>query len=390
VEAWRGRTGPSRAAFDRALASIPASDALGQAQAWMRRGRSFRGALCFPRESQAAYLEALAALEAAGSDDRAEALAGLAWTEAVAGDVARVDPLLRELHELVGREQPDSRLALDIGLARGHALIRLGRFAESYPPLIAAAQAGRTAGRPDLSYTCWINASSAAACAGEFERSLEFANRCRAWMRQAGLLSLEANAMSARTHILIRLDRLTEALASADQARELAERLDSGSLRATAAHDRGMVERARGDHASAERLLADAIAGNAAVSRPLARLARAESLARLGRAEDAEEELRLTALEPMGPSDFPDTLVARLTHVQGLIAAARHDAGLARQRLKEAIAVWRRRTEGTRDGDGYMEVMVDLGRPPVAGLVEPQRELARLEVEFEALSEKVA
>jgi hypothetical protein len=76
--------------------------------------------------------------------------------------------------------------------------------------------------------------------------------------------------------------------------------------------------------------------------------------------------------------------------VQGLIAAARHDAGLARRRLREAIAVWRRRTEGTGDGDGYMEVMVDLGRPPVAGLVEPQRELARLEVEFEALSEKVA
>jgi hypothetical protein len=151
-----------------------------------------------------------------------------------------------------------------------------------------------------------------------------------------------------------------------------------------------MVEHLSGHHASAERLLAEAIAGDAAVSRPLARLARAESLARLGRAEDAEEELRLTALEPVGPGDFPDTLVARLTYVQGLIAAARHDAVLARRRLNEAIAVWRRRTDRTGDGDDYMEVMVDLGRPPVAGLVEPRRELARLEAELEALSAKVA
>ncbi|MGH2917429.1 MAG: AAA family ATPase, partial [Solirubrobacteraceae bacterium] len=390
VEAWRSRAGASRAAFDRAMASIPAGDGLARARAWIRRGRSFRGALCFPRESRTAYLEALTALGPADAEERAEALAGLAWTEAVAGDVEHVDPLLRELHGLVGREQPDSGLALDIGLARGHALIRLGRFAESYPPMIAAAEAGRRAGRPDLSYTCWINASSAAACAGQFDRSLEFADRCQAWMRDAGLRSLEANAMSARTHILIRVGSIAEALASADDARELAERLDNASLRAMATHDRGMVERELGNHASAERLLAEAIAGNAAVSRPLARLARAESLARLGRPEDAEEELRLTAMEPMGPSDFPDTLVARLTYVQALVADSRGDAGLARRRLEEAIQVWRRRTDRAGDGDDYMDVMVDLGRPPVAGLVEPQRELARLEAALGAMSERIA
>ncbi len=390
IEAWRSRVDASRAAFDRALAAIPSGDGLARARAWIRRGRSFRGALCFPRESRRAYLEALTAVGSSDHKARAEALAGLAWTEAVAGDVARVDPLLRELHGLVGREQPDSALALDIGLARGHALIRLGQFAQSYPPLIAAAEAGGRAKRPDLSFTCWINASSAAACAGQFERSLEFADRCRAWMRHAGLPSLEANAISARTQVLIRLNRLAEALASADEARELAERLDSASLRATAAHDRGMVERARGNHASAEGLLAEAIAGDAVVSRPLARLARAESLARLGRPQEAEEELRLTAMEPMGPSDFPDTLVARLTYVQALVADCRGDAALARRRLEEAIQVWRRRTDRVGDGDDYMDVMVDLGRPPVAGLVEPQRELARLQNALDAMSERIA
>ena len=52
------------------------------------------------------------------------------------------------------------------------------------------------------------------------------------------------------------------------------------------------------------------------MSRPLARLARAEALTRLGRLDEAEAELRATALEPVGPSDYPDTLVARLSRIQ--------------------------------------------------------------------------
>jgi len=51
------------------------------------------------------------------------------------------------------------------------------------------------------------------------------------------------------------------------------------------------------------------------VSRPLARLARAEALVRLDRCEEAEEEVGATAREPVGPSDFPDTLVPWLTRV---------------------------------------------------------------------------
>ena len=389
VEAWRGRPDESRAAFDDALACISPQDALGQANAWLRRGRSFRGALCFPRESQAAYRQALAALDA-DAEARPEALAGLAWTEAVAGDVGRVDGLLREVHHLVGRDPRDAWLALDIGLARGIALIRRGRFAESYPPLIAAGDAARQAGRPDLAYTCWINASSAAACDGDFERSLEFADRCRTAMHQAGLAPLEANALSARTHILVRLGRLEEAETTAGDQLRLAERLDSPSLRATAIHDSGMVSHAAGEHDRAARLLDEALAGGAAVSRPLARLARAESLARGARPDEAEAELSETALEPVAPGDFPDTLVARLTYVEGLIAAARGDGALAQRRLEQAAAGWRRTAEAPRAGDAYMDVMVDLGRPPVAGLVEPKRELARVVAELEALTDRAA
>ena len=389
VEAWRGRPDACRAAFDHALSYISPQDPLGQAKAWLRRGRSFRGALCFPRESQTAYQQALATLDA-DSPERPEALAGLAWAEAVAGDVRRVDDLLLQIHHLVGRKPPDARLALDIGLARGHALIRRGRFADSYPPLIAAAEAARQAGRPDLAYSCWINASSAAACDGDFERSLELADRCRTAMRHGGLAPLEANALSARTHILLRLGRLEAAEAAAGEQLALADRLDSPSLRATAIHDSGMVSHAAGEHDRAARLLAEGLAGGAAVSRPLARLARAESLARSARLDEAEAELSETALEPVGPGDFADTLVARLTYVQGLIAAARGDGALARRRLEEAAAGWRRRAAAPHAGDEYMNVMVDLGRPPVAGLVEPKRELLRIANELDALTDKAA
>jgi tetratricopeptide (TPR) repeat protein len=389
IEAWRGRSDPARAAFGRAVASLPAHDLTAQALAWLRRGRAFRGALCLPRESHAAYREALSVL---GPDagERPEALAGLAWAEAVAGDVRRVDPLLCELEELVGGDPADDRLALDVGLARGHAMIRRGRFAESYAPLIAAAEAGRTAGRPDLAYTCWINASSAAACAGDFEGALAFADRCRLAARHAGLLPLEANALSARAHILVRLGRCDDALHTAAEAREIADRLDSAPLRATAAHDAGIAHRAAGDYAGAADLMAEALAGDAAVSRPLARLARAEALARLGRLAEAEAELDETALEPVRAGDFPATLVARLAFVQALIATARGDVALARRRLEESVDGWRRAAGAPPPGEEYMRVMVDLGRPPVAGLVEPAREQARAEAELTALPLEVS
>ena len=123
------------------------------------------------------------------------------------------------------------------------------------------------------------------------------------------------------------------------------------------------------------------------MSRALARLTRAESLVALGRLEQAEEELRATALEPLDSGDFPDTLVARLSRIQGLIAAARGDQALAAKRLEESARTWRRRAGAYRLGDRYMAVMVDLGRPPVLGLVEPRRELERVEAELASLRE---
>jgi hypothetical protein len=83
----------------------------------------------------------------------------------------------------------------------------------------------------------------------------------------------------------------------------------------------------------------------APVSRPLARLLRAEALARDGRPDEAEHELRAVALEPVGPADRPGTLVARMSHVQGLIALRRGNRSLAAKRLREAESGWLRRLE---------------------------------------------
>jgi DNA-binding SARP family transcriptional activator len=385
IEAWRGRRDAAFAAFDRAEAALASAGPGARALAWIRRGRWLRGALCYPSESRAAYVRGLEHLDAAAEPmpaARAEALAGLAWAEAVAGDAARSQKLIDRLDD---SPDPDAAAAIDREIARGHLLIRTGRFADSYRPFVRAAELAREIGRPDMSYTCLINASVSAACNGEFERSLAFADECRAIVRAAGLVPLEANALAARCHILVRLGRFEEADASAATEAELAERLDDPALAATADHDRGLARHAAGDHERAAELLGAALARRPPVSRPLARLARAESLVALDRLDEAEDELRATALEPLGPGDFPDTLVARLARVQGLIAHARGDHALATRRLEEAARTWRRRAEAERPGDSYMAVLADFGRPPVAGLIEPCRELDRVEAELAAL-----
>jgi tetratricopeptide (TPR) repeat protein len=197
---------------------------------------------------------------------------------------------------------------------------------------------------------------------------------------------MDVQYLAARSYVLARIGRLDEAAAAAEQEAALAERLGIPALEATAEHDRGMVALARGEHADAAALLEAALDHGAPVSRPLARLARAEALVHAGRLDEAETELRETALEPVAPSDFPDTLVPRLVRVQGLIAAARGDDALAARRFEEAAAGWRRRLGHDTDGERYTAVLADLGRPPVAGLVEPERELERVLHDLRALA----
>jgi tetratricopeptide (TPR) repeat protein len=391
VEAFRGLLESSDAAFDRAIEQISPQDAGALISVWLRRGRWLRGGVCHPRESRRSYRSALDVLDRDPASDltaRAEALAGMAWAEAVAGDPAAVDELLAEADRILGGDLTGDLLAHDIGVARGHALIRAGRFTDSFGPLIAASAAAGRAGRPDMAYGCLSNAASAAACAGEFGRALDFADRCLPLVAPNGLLRLSVYAQAARSAILRRLGRLPEARQACDAAAGYADRVGLPELDGLVRQERGLLALAAGDPAGAVAELASALDLHAPVSRAATRLRLAEALAASGQADLAESELRNVVLEPVTPSDFPAALVARMSRVQALIASARGDAALAEERLAESVAGWQRiaRAHGSaQTGAGYVATLMDLGRPPVSSLVEPARELAIVSAELAAL-----
>jgi hypothetical protein len=139
----------------------------------------------------------------------------------------------------------------------------------------------------------------------------------------------------------------------------------------------GEVLLAAGAPEAADHLRAALDGGGRAVPRALARLRLAEALAAAGDVEGAERELERVPFEPAGPADMPEALVPRIAEVQAAVAAGRGDRALAARRLDEAVAGWERLGARAPAGDAYAAVLVDLGRPPVAGLVEPTRERAR-------------
>jgi DNA-binding SARP family transcriptional activator/tetratricopeptide (TPR) repeat protein len=391
VEAFRGLLDDSDRAFDRALEQIAPQDAGALISAWLRRGRWLRGGVCHPRESRRSYQNALDVLDRDPAYDlpaRAEALAGMAWAEAVAGDPAAVRELLAETDAILGGDSPGDLLAHDIAVARAHSLIRAGRFTDSFAPLIAASAAAGRAGRPDMAYGCLSVAAGAAAAAGEFARALDFADRCLPLVAPNGLLRLSTYAQAARSAILRRMARLAEARRACDAAAGYADLVGLAELDGLVSAERGLIALAARDPAAAAAELTRALDLGAPVSRAATRLRLAEALVLAGEPDQAEAALRGVALEPVSPSDFPATLVAHMSRVQGLVASARGDTALAERRLAESLAAWQRiaRTQDSRQtGAGYAASLIDLGRPPVCSLVEPARELATVEGELSAL-----
>jgi tetratricopeptide (TPR) repeat protein len=281
----------------------------------------------------------------------------------------------------------DDLRTYNVGHARALALMRRGRFKASYGPAIAAGEAIGRVGRPDLTYDCWVNAAGAATAAGEPDRALEFLDRAMAALAGQGLQSIEVHVLAARSFVLRGVGRLAEAHEAAQSEQVLAEQLGQPELEAMASHDRGLVALEEGTYASAVELLAAALVGGARISRPMTRLALAEALARAGQPEPAAEQVRATVLEPLRPSDFPDSLVPRLARVQGLIALARDDREEAARRLEEAVRGWERLLQRTNRAESITTVLADLGRP-VVGLVEPERELARARADLEAIEKE--
>ena len=313
-------------------------------------------------------------LEQAGGPEELliEVLAGLAWAEGAAGDPAEAEELLRRIHAITTPPLPD-RLAATVNSARGIALCRSGRFAECYGPFVAAGDAHVRAGMLDQAAVALGNAACAAAAEGELERALGYADRTVELAR--GVPYFEMHGHAARAYVLSRLGRHEEARAAAEAQLAIAQRQASEELIATAEHDLGQIALAAGDQEEAVIRIAAGLEHGRALPRARARLVLAETLARLGRPEQAAAELRAATLEPVSAADLPTALVPQLARVQGLVALARGDKD-------EAAEGWRARMR-----DGVREVYrVDLGRPPVAGLVEPARELAAVERDLAALA----
>jgi tetratricopeptide (TPR) repeat protein len=306
-------------------------------------------------------------------------VAGLAWAEGAAVNPDEADALLARVHELTGGRLSDA-MAATVNSARGMALVRRGRMRESYGPLVAAADAHVRAGAIDDAWVALSNAACAAAFERDFDRALAYADRA-AKLGGGRAVGLAVHVHAAQAYILSRLGRHEEARAAAEEQCARAERAESRRLLATAQHDLGQVALAAGDWEIAAAALGAALDEGANVPRAQARLARAEALARLGRCDEADEQIRAVALEPLSPSDFPATLVPRLTRAQGLVAAARGDRATAERLLREAADGWRRQlAAGAREA-----YRIDMGRPPVAGLVELDRQLEQVERDLEAL-----
>ena len=321
----------------------------------------------------AAFIPVIAAITA-----KYEGYTFLIWCSLLAGVMLTILGLAQG--RLVAHSSPTrSWLAL-----RSASRSSLRASARAYAPQVAAAEASLRAGRPDLSKRCWTTAACAASSIGDFEQALAFVDRGQAVLRGVGLEVLEVQLLAARAHVLVRLGRLAEAEAATEEQRALAERLQITELIATSEHDRGMVALALGRPDRAEQLLAAALEHGAPVSRPgAAGPGRRAGLA--GPLRRGRGEARATALEPLRDGDLPDTLVPRLTRLQGKIAAGRGEHALARRRLAEAADGWRRVLGPAAHGNRYISVIVDFGREGVDGLDEPARELDRVEAELAAL-----
>ena len=158
VEAWRGHHDAAVTALERP--SPPTRTATRRPAALhVRAGHYFRGPLCDPPRARRHYSAALDLLQALPEPRlRAEALAGKAWCDAVSGDPDEGEACLAEI-ERAGLPAPDDHLLVTVvGSARGHILIRRGRFTEAYAPFLEAGEAAIKANRPDRTYDCWGNA----------------------------------------------------------------------------------------------------------------------------------------------------------------------------------------------------------------------------------------
>jgi tetratricopeptide (TPR) repeat protein len=363
-------------------------DGAARAVAHMRAARWFQSSLCDPTGAGQAARQALAALDAQRLEERelrAELLLIRAWSEVTIAGVGAADGTLGEF-EALGVDLHGAPLyEHDAYIVRGFVLLAQGNMPGAEEMLARAGEAGEIAARPDLAYGGWAHAAvvAAAASAGDLERALVHAEHGASIV--AGYPIIEFEMAGLRGYVLARLGRHAEVEKMVDLMSELAARLGSAELAALAVHDSGLFALMAGDHERAQEQLGRALDADPPVQRAEARLRRAEALARLGRADEADAEIRAAVLEPVRPSHRPAVLVARMAFVQALSARARGDRALATARLAEAEGHWRRLAGDFDPSHDHSAALVDLGRLPTTGVVDPGEELARVAAELREL-----
>jgi DNA-binding SARP family transcriptional activator/tetratricopeptide (TPR) repeat protein len=381
-----GRREGALAELDAAVRLIDPADAGARVRAHLRAAIWCRSSLCDPARAGRSAQLALDALDGGRSDDveaRAELLLIRAWSEVTTLGAGAADATLAQL-DAIGLDLGSPSLRRHhLDNVRGFALLAEGRLAEAEEALVASGEHGEQAGRADLAYGGWANAACIASALGARERALEYAQRGA--VRISGAPTIDFHMACLLAYTLARLGRHHEARAANDHQAELAARLASPELASVADHDGGLIALLAGDHERAAELLRRALAGDPPVQRAEARLRRAEALARLGRAAEADAEIRAATLEPIRAAHRPAVLVARMTFAQALSARASGDFALAERRLREAEGHWRRLAGDDDAGREHLASLVDLGRPPVTGVVDPAGELERVTEEQRAL-----
>jgi DNA-binding SARP family transcriptional activator/tetratricopeptide (TPR) repeat protein len=380
VAAHRGLAAESQERFERALEDLnEADDPVAVAAAHIRWAEWNLGPLCRPQVAKQSVGAALEALDTAGVFAirlRLEAQAFMALCEAMAGDPDVCEQLLDTIDAQCCRLPAEPIRDIRRHVARSLAHMRQGRFGDVADSGREAAAIARSIGRLDLMYGSLVNAAAGLAATGSYQPALELLDEIGS-MPSVGTLPLatEAEVQMSRAWLMSRLDRHAEAVRVARSAERLAERIGAPELTARVDAESGRVLLHAGFSAGAAALLAKALdVPEAAIGRPMARLELAEALTRLGRLDEAKAEVAATALEPVGRSDWPDVLVARMSSVRALIAAADGDSKAAEHHLQRAAACWRRRIDAADAGERYAAVLADLGRP-VIGLISPVDEL---------------
>ena len=387
IEAWRGDRAAMDAAFDNARAGlVAAGDVRGLAAALAERARWLRTTTCYPEEALRSSREALELLDRAGvgaPETRLMAVAGLAWGEAVAGDPVRGERLLEEVDAMPGASD-DAVLRAEMVLARGFALVRAGHSAEARRRCAEGAALAEEAGRPALALDARIGEAACAAAQGRIADVLVVLESEPDPARTGP--SLACQSWAGRAHALSRLGSHEEAVEAAREELRVARRFGNPELEEAAEADLGLALLAAGRGPEALASLEGSLDGEAGrVPRAALRLAAAEAALAGGDPDRARAHLDRFPFEPVGPADDPDGLVARLDRVTGLVRLAEGEpregvAHLARaeERLRRIIEEGR---PAGADGEQLLAVMLDLGRPPVAGLSDHAGELARVSEE---------